>query len=188
MPPWLKRFLFWSMICWVSAGPSFFFGYGVTPKGPAAILAMALGVVIFSVAYALITGTELVARIRRRRVLRYTLRVGYGTRVGLSVLFPIGMYVDVICGMLSYGLVDEVLGTTETFGAILVTTLIQGVVLNIVLAIYMLPVAGILKLAVPKQRPEGSCPRCGYDLRASTGLCPECGEPARLAPPVTRAA
>ena len=28
---------------------------------------------------------------------------------------------------------------------------------------------------------RGLCPKCGYDLRASTGRCPECGRPIRWA-------
>lgn len=35
----------------------------------------------------------------------------------------------------------------------------------------------IRKRKVSRHKPEGTCPVCGYDLRASTERCPECGTP-----------
>jgi hypothetical protein len=47
-----------------------------------------------------------------------------------------------------------------------------------------LPVHALRLYLHRRKRPDGSCPSCGYDLRATPGRCPECGlVPAAPPPP-----
>lgn len=86
-----------------------------------------------------------------------TLKIGYVTRIVISIIFPIGIFLDLFCGFLSVGIVQAVLPSLRSpssdsgglessagfFGALIIT-LVQGVVLNIVLLGYASIVFGII--------------------------------------------
>ncbi|EMI21768.1 membrane protein [Rhodopirellula maiorica SM1] len=82
----------------------------------------------------------------------------YGTRVLISVAVPIGGTLDIICGVVSTSLASKLTGFQfeptgvannlvtfgESFFPVLLTTLIQGSLMNVVLAIYGIVVFGIV--------------------------------------------
>lgn len=157
----MKVFLKWLIVCGVSAGPSFFWGVAISGQQVSRILGMVVGVGLFVAAYTLVECTPQVQRLLRRRFARRTAWIGYITRMAISIIFPIGMYLDVIVGLGSVSIGNAVFGDTfgefgmrsgssahETnpllgFASFLFTTIVQGVFLNIILFAYMLLVHGI---------------------------------------------
>lgn len=153
---WLGSLAIWSLVCVVSAIPSFVWGLGTIAS--TAAVAMLLGVVIFIVGYVFADQCTQQARWRRNRSLRTALKIGYITRLTISIIFPVGGFLDMVCGLFSVSIVDFassiMIGGSATsgmpsagFGQVLATTLVQGVVLNVVLAAYVLLVFGIMLVA-----------------------------------------
>ena len=148
-PPSLQRIgVRWFLICSISAAPSFFLGAEIS-RGQFA--AMALGVFIFIVGYTILDYKTVLTHVRQNRLVSITLRVVYLTRIFITVFFPIGTLVDLPCGLLSVGSTEALFGgnAIKTFPGALFTTLVQGVILNLVLAIYGLLVAGVVMLFPP---------------------------------------
>ena len=144
--PWIA--CRWLLVCSVSAVPSFYLGTEVS-KGQFA--AMVLGVLIFAVGYTFLDCKTALRPIRQKRLVSITLRLVYATRMLITVLFPVGLFVDMFCGILSVGCTEVIFGSSaiRTFPGALFTTLVQGVILNVVLALYGLLVVGVVMLCAP---------------------------------------
>jgi hypothetical protein len=129
----------WLLVCGLSAIPSFMFGAAATRGQYGGML---LGILAFVAGYTWLDRYTATRHWRRDSKTQRTLRVAYGTRIALSVLFPIGAWMDVILGATSVHLYYLASGEhidNESFGVVdtFLTTLIQGCLLNIVLVIYM---------------------------------------------------
>ncbi|MGB0597186.1 MAG: hypothetical protein ACPGLY_10880 [Rubripirellula sp.] len=149
LPSLPKTAVRWIVVCGISAVPSFFLGFLVT-EGQ--IAGMLLGILTFAVGYTLLDFKTASLPIRQKRMVRRILRIVYGTRIGITVIFPIGFWVDTLCGFLSLSLLNFVTdsfesvgadGSEMTFGMTFVTTLVQGCTLNAVLLVYGTVVLGI---------------------------------------------
>ena len=139
----------WFAVCGISAFPSFFLGFLLT-EGQ--IAGMLLGILTFAVGYTVVDFKTALLPIRQKRMVRRILRIVYGTRIGITIIFPIGVWVDTLCGFLSLSLLTLIAnsfrsvgvdGSEMTFGMTFLTTLVQGCTLNAVLLVYGTVLLGI---------------------------------------------
>lgn len=145
----------WTFVCVVSAAPSFLWGLG-TIAGTQ-YLAMSLGICVFIALYTWGDQFTQTAHWRKIPAVTLALKIGYTTRLMLSVIFPVGALLDVVCGLLSVAIVEaaapnlrshpggaaDLEGSVGFLGAFLIT-LVQGLVLNVALLGYMTVVLGIV--------------------------------------------
>lgn len=169
-----SNFLVWTAICGVSAAPSFIWGMAIAHDAEH-VAAMLTGIGIFVLAYTAVSSLRAVETFKRRPFVGRTLKIGYGTRIALSILFPAGLTLDLWCGIAAVSITDLKHGAGNSFGLILATTLVQGVILNCILMVYMALIYGVQWVARKRPPRAGHCEQCGYDLRASKEVCPECG-------------
>ena len=150
--------MIWTLVCVVSAAPSFL--WGLSTIAGSQVLAMLTGVVIFIALYTFGDQWTQHWEWRRDKSVRLALKIGYVTRLAISVIFPVGGFLDMFCGLFSVSAVEFVTGNdvmwdvgpneSEVFGVsflfTLITTLVQGCILNVVLFGYVLVVWGIVVL------------------------------------------
>jgi hypothetical protein len=149
----------WTLICVVSALPSFFWGCGLHQEFRH-VAAMLCGIGLFVIGYTAIECSSVFRQIVALPYVRRTLLIGYGTRLFVSIVFPLGLALDMFVGMLSVGLIasaaataspdpslfDAVDGRGASFLLVLVTTILQGLFLNLLLGGYMLLVYATQRL------------------------------------------
>jgi hypothetical protein len=140
----------WTLICTISAAPSFFWGCAIN-RGPHAIAGMLAGIFVFVLGYTLIECTYYYQQIITRPYVHRTALIGYGTRILISVIFPIGLFVDMFTGMLSVSFIESIFATSERgpnagFLPVFLTTLVQGVLLNALLLVYIFGVYACLRV------------------------------------------
>ena len=149
----------WLVICAISAAPSFFWGFLVGEQPFQAATGMILGVLTFVVGYTIFECQPFAQRLLRDRHVKRTAKIGYGTRIGISIIFPIALYLDLIVGLFAISTmsfftgVDE-LGLRNLQDAsnepsvlwFFATTVVQGIYLNIILFGYMIFVYVLVRL------------------------------------------
>ncbi len=168
----LRHLGLWTIVCSISAVPSFMLAYEEYD-----IAAMIVGIACFIALLTLITGTSAFARFRRRAFVRPTLYAGYGLRIGMSVIMPFGVLLDMFPGVISIGLVEALDLRGESFIGTLLITLVQGTLLNIILAVVMLIIYALQRMfRTPPIIDPLVCHACEYSLRGlHEPRCPECG-------------
>lgn len=131
----------WFLICGISAIPSFVIAYSQA-NSPA--LALLTGVALFAIGYTALDYSTAKTAIRRNKTFSRTLKITYGTRILITIFFPVAFYLDVICGFFSVAASEFLFGSNnaalETFVGVVFTVILQGIAMNIVLACYALVV------------------------------------------------
>lgn len=150
----LRMFGKWSLICTLSALPSFMLGSLATQQQ---YLAMATGIFLFICGYVWLDRYTWNFPWRQNLVIRRILRIMYSTRVIISCSM-IGTPLDMVCGVLSmsiatmvtrpFGNTDLFLGgdPIESFIGALIATIVQGTLLNAILIVYGFLLLGIFRL------------------------------------------
>lgn len=147
-----RRALLWTVLCGVSSAPSFIWGSLEFDK-----FAMITGVLLFITLYTIITSTPAFLIFREKPFVRRTLYIGYGTRILISIVFPVGMAADLLPGIFSVSLVHAILGSTlHGFISTLLITIVHGTILNVLLSFYMFIIWVIQRLFMkPPEQPHG---------------------------------
>lgn len=140
----MRRLGIWTFVCTVSAVPSFLWASGEYDR-----TAMVFGVGLFIAIYTILSCTPPFERFYAWLHVRKTLQIGYWVRIGLSILFPLGAGVDLIPGMMSVEFVRSIGLVPQSFAGTLLTTVVQGTLLNIILFLFMLVVYAVLRMAAP---------------------------------------
>lgn len=151
-----NHFAAWSAICWLAAMPSFILGFRENADG----FGMVAGIMLFVSIYTLLTSSVLYERLKAKPVLNLTLRIAFGVRllisfIGIVIVLahqPIEqfVFVDAVSGLLSIRTTEYLTGLAfiprsdmpgmelsffTYFLLTLLTTIIQGILLNLVIAV-----------------------------------------------------
>lgn len=159
-PDPLRVIIKWLVVCTVAAGPSFFIGGGIGNWRTPEVLGMIVGILIFVAGYSAIEFMPQTRSAMAERAKRRAARIAYISRMGISILFPVGVFVDLYCGIASLGLASMLTGgamggfgnsandsshAAFRFFTFLLTTVIQGTLLNILVFTFMAIVYGVLR-------------------------------------------
>ena len=141
-----KSLLVWSSICSISAAPSFFLALGLV--GAQNIPWMLIGVLLFILGYVAADRMTFGWAYRRRVAVKLSLRLTYIIRISASVIFPVALYADMFCGIFSATFITALGFEPERSSnmpgpVVLIWTLLQGTILNAVLAFIWMILLGI---------------------------------------------
>ena len=147
----------WTLVCILSAAPSFFWASALGANAYIRSAAMLAGIATFIGFFVYLESREWTQRKLLDRSLRSAVKTGFVTRVIISVVFPLAIVIDLWCGLISISLVGTLFGSeppmrdgvflhpTLVFGWFYITTIVQGIILNLVLGTFTLLVyAGIV--------------------------------------------
>jgi hypothetical protein len=125
----------------------------VVAKTPDRMQAMFLGTTCFAFAFWLGERWFVARWMEQNRRMRIAARIGFGTRMVVSLVVPVGMAVDMLPGLLSVVITSQIFGFDtgydvgpNSFASVVVVTIIQGVFLNVILLAYMAVVYVVMML------------------------------------------
>lgn len=139
----------------------------VTDGSVGGIIGMVTGVFCFVMGYTLFEWTPFVQRLMQDRIFRRSATIGYSTRIGISVLFPVGGALDICLGIASVssaqylvqifypsagGMGFSMQGNALSFFFSFTATIIQGALMNVVLLGYLGVVFGICCLIMDRSK------------------------------------
>ena len=177
----LRRCVLWIVIAHVAGTTSFILGF---TAGEASPIAMLLGIAIYGCFIGLVDSSRGFRRRLQRPFVARSFRVGYGLRLAVCVVPGAAMAVDMFPGILAVmagELFQREVGF-NIFASTLVSTLVQGTLINILILSVVL-FAWILQRMFMEWKPPvvdaQACADCGYHLETlaadTTATCPECG-------------
>lgn len=157
--PWLVL-MKWTVICGVSAAPSFFIALGTfgSDNVVPSISGMLAGIFVFILAYTFVETRPSIRELMSDPRKRLAARITYGIRIGMSILFPVAIYLDILTGLVSVGLSQVILSspsgpmadranvagdTLHVFTWHFITTIIHGILMNFIVFALMLIVFAI---------------------------------------------
>ena len=128
----------------------------VSGQRPTEIAGMLFGILIFIAGYTFFECSKFGQQLIQIRLVRIVARIGYGIRILISIVFPLGMWIDIPSGALAMS-ISNIIFNTELNGAdgngfgnellgflwFTTTTVIQGIILNIILFVFLLILYGI---------------------------------------------
>ena len=177
----VRRCILWIVIAYVAGANSFLVGWTANDASPGA---MVLGIALYGAFIGVVSSSGgFRRRLQRPFVARY-FRVGYGLRLAICVVPGAAMAVDMFPGILAVmagELFQREVGF-NIFASTLVSTLVQGTLINILILSVVL-FAWILQRMFMEWKPPvvdaQACADCGYHLETlaadTTATCPECG-------------
>ncbi|AMV33905.1 hypothetical protein VN12_17380 [Pirellula sp. SH-Sr6A] len=156
---YLRSFGTWTLVCGVAAAPSFIIATSIIPRGTWP--AMLVGIAIFIVLYVLMDYRTHDKAFRQRKAIRYSLYATYILRLIASIIFPIGTFIDLMCGFCSAVIVSpfqlemrpDVPATSMAFLAVFLWTITHAIVMHVVLLIVWVSIWLFLKLMLQSDEP-----------------------------------
>lgn len=177
----VRRCILWVVIAFVAGTTSFMLGLTANEASPTA---MALGIAIYGCFIGLASSSRGFRRRLQRPFVERSFRIGYGLRLAVCIVPGAAFAVDMFPGILAVmaGEAFERYVVFDIFASTLVSTLVQGTLINILILLVVasawLVQSMFMEWKPPTHDPQ-ACADCGYHLETlaedTTATCPECG-------------
>lgn len=149
-------------------------------------MGMSAAIILFIVAYSIVETQPAVRRLMQDPRKRLAARITYGIRMAISIIFPIGVAIDMFIGLISLTLVSPFFQSQSGFGEVgdgtflmhFVTTMVDGLLMNILVFFVMAPIFGLCVLLYrmpPEMSQVPDYPRIGPAKPQSVDREPSAG-------------